>query len=81
MRYIYLIGLLFLGLSITQSQAQDSKDKGTFSGLAFADYYWVSQHHNPNLENQNGFWFRRIYLTHEYSFSDAFSSRLRLVMN
>lgn len=82
MRYIYLIGLLCLGFSIAQSQAQGTaENKHTFRGNVFGDYYWITNHHNPNLENQNGFWFRRIYLTHEYTFSDAFSSRVRLEMN
>lgn len=51
------------------------------SGLMFGDYYWVAADHREALEDQNGFWFRRIYLTYDQKFSDAFSMRLRLEMN
>jgi hypothetical protein len=65
-----------------QSKAQVSVgEKGEFSGLVFGDYYWIANHHQSDLENQNGFWFRRVYLTYDHTFSDAFSSRLRLEMN
>lgn len=82
MKRIYFLCLAFLCLLTLKSKAQVSVgDKGELSGLAFADYYWLAHHHNPNLENKNGFWFRRIYLTYDYSFSESFSSRLRLEMN
>ena len=51
------------------------------SGLMFGDYYWVAADHRDALEDQNGFWFRRIYLTYDQKFSESFSMRLRLEMN
>jgi len=51
------------------------------SGLIFGDYYWLAIDHRESLENRNGFWLRRIYLTYDHTFSQAFSTRLRLEMN
>lgn len=53
-------------------------DKGTLGGTVFADYYWMAQHHNNEIEGRNGFWFRRIYLTYDHKLSGQFSGRLRL---
>ena len=77
-------GLLFLliGLWTVPAMAQVSVgDNGTFGGRVYSDYYWMAQHHNDDIEGQNGFWFRRIYATYEHRWSEAFSSRLRLEMN
>ncbi|MEX0648189.1 MAG: porin [Balneolaceae bacterium] len=56
-------------------------ENGTISGLAYSDYYYIASHHNESLEKNNGFWFRRIYLTYDQKHSNAFSSRLRFEMN
>ncbi len=57
------------------------KPAGKFSGLMFGDYYWVAANHNAASENQNGFWFRRIYLTYDRGVSEDFSIRIRFEMN
>ncbi|MCH8125095.1 hypothetical protein IIC38_03925 [candidate division KSB1 bacterium] len=74
-KFIPAILLLLLGTS--SLFAQNHK----FSGLVYADAYWVAANHNSNYENQNGFWFRRIYFTYDNQLSDAFSTRLRFEMN
>lgn len=56
-------------------------ENGTLKGLAYTDYYWFAQSHNESFEGQNGFWFRRIYLTYEHDLGDSFSSRVRLEMS
>ena len=56
-------------------------EKGTLKGLAFGDYYWILFNHNSELEGNNGFWFRRIYLTYDHQISELFTGRLRLEMN
>lgn len=83
MKRIYFLCLFFLSLTTYAVQGQDISvgDKGEISGLAYMDYYWVAHHHNPNLENKNGLWFRRLYFTYEHTFNETFSSRLRLEMN
>lgn len=81
MNRIILLCTVFLCLSL-QSLAQVSVgEKGSISGKVYADYYWMAQNNNSDIEGKNGFWIRRIYLTYEREFSDAFSSRLRLEMN
>jgi len=78
MKRIGLLCTLLLCIFSTESMAQVSVgEKGTLSGKVYSDYYWMAQHHDPDIEGQNGFWFRRIYLTYERQFSDEFSSRLR----
>lgn len=52
-----------------------------FSGLVFGDYYYFSQDHDPAWEGQDGFWFRRIYFTFDYTFTPRITTRLRLEMN
>ncbi len=51
------------------------------SGLVFGDYYYVAANHRAELEGQNGFWLRRVYLTYDHTLSKAFSLRVRLEMN
>ena len=61
----------------------------TFSGLMFGDYYWYYRWHqdqisetNPtSVEGQHGFWFRRLYFTYDYNYSEKFTTRFRLEMN
>lgn len=61
--------------------AQESENKGKFSGLMFGDYYQVLKNHASELKDEKGFWFRRIYLTYNYTFDKHFSTRLRLEMS
>lgn len=63
--------LLCLGFVLAgRGEAVDTELKG----VMFADYYIVS----GNGEEENGFRFRRIYLTHDLRWNDAFSGRVRL---
>ena len=79
MKRIGLLCTLLLCIFYSQSFAQVSVgEKGTLSGTVFSDYYWMAQNHDNAIEGQNGFWFRRIYLTYDRKFSDSFSSRVRL---
>lgn len=79
MKRIGVLCTLLLCIFYSQSLAQVTVgEKGTLSGTVFSDYYWMAQHHDSDIEGQNGFWFRRIYLTYERQFSDSFSSRVRL---
>ncbi|WP_138429582.1 hypothetical protein [Fodinibius saliphilus] len=74
------IGLLCTLPILTQAQVKVG-EKGVLKGKIFSDYYWMAQNNNDDIEGQNGFWFRRIYLTYERKFSDSFSSRLRFSMS
>jgi hypothetical protein len=57
------------------------RGEGRFSGLAFGDYYYALAHHDAVIENNNGFWLRRVYLTYDNNLTNTFSMRFRLEMN
>jgi hypothetical protein len=74
LKRILCLGLAALALAGGRANAGESK----FSGEVFGDLYWVAADHDSTIEDMNGLWFRRINLTHDYKFDDAFSSRVRL---
>ncbi len=55
--------------------------KAGVSAYAFGDYYFVLKQHNPALEDLNGFWLRRIYITYDADISDKLKARARLEMH
>ncbi|MCU0406019.1 MAG: hypothetical protein MUE91_03835 [Ignavibacteriaceae bacterium] len=86
MKNIYLIVLLYL-LTSSQIFAQNESG-GKFSGLMFGDYFYnilrdstiddISYKAQTGQKDLNGFQFRRIYFTYDYTISDQFSTRFRL---
>jgi hypothetical protein len=64
---LFLVGLV---------HAQE-KNNPKFSGLMFGDYFYNAAAHDSTKKNSNGFQFRRIYVTTDYSISDNFSTRFR----
>jgi hypothetical protein len=54
---------------------------GKVTGLAFGDFYYFSDHHDPKFDGQQGFWLRRAYLGYDQTFSPTVNARLRLEMN
>ena len=52
--------------------------EGKFSALVFGDYYNFIENHDSVTADQNGFWIRRVNLTWDEKFDDAFSARVRL---
>jgi phosphate-selective porin O/P len=62
---------------------------GKFSGLMFGDYYYydawhqntISATNTSTVQNQQGFWFRRVYFTYDLAFSEKFTTRFRLEAN
>ena len=67
-----LLGLLLLGA--TQLPAG-------ISAYAFGDYYFVLNQHNADLEDQNGLWLRRVYITYYFYISDKLKARARLELS
>lgn len=55
--------------------------QGKISGYMFGDYYFIPEHHDPAMEDQNGFWFRRIYFTYDHKLDEKFFTRFRLELN
>lgn len=78
MRRVFAV-LLLICLPVIPLPAAKEKDtkKLEIHGLMFGDYYWVPLNHRPALEGENGFWFRRIYLTFDSKLGEPFSARLR----
>ena len=73
--FIFVLG--FLASLFGQNKSEGS---GKFSGYMFGDYYHVTKNHNPDIKDQHGFWFRRIYFTYDYSIDESWSTRLRFEM-
>lgn len=55
-------------------------EKNDLSARFFGDYYWFVKHHNTDIEGNNGFWVRRVYLTYDHQISESLSGRIRLEM-
>jgi len=58
-----------------------AKLPAAISAYAFGDYYFVLKNHKTELEDQNGFWLRRVYVTYEGDISDKLKARARLELN
>lgn len=74
--------LLFFGVATTMDSAQaQNSERHTLSGLIYSDYYAILNHHIEDLEGENGFWARRVYLTYDNKLTNSLSARFRLEMN
>ncbi len=52
--------------------------QGKISGQVFGDFYYNLTNNKSELKDQDGFWFRRVYFTYDYKFSDTWSTRFRI---
>jgi hypothetical protein len=77
MKRFFLLFTLIVSLAAV-SFAQDVKDKIKLSGLMFGDYFYNISNVDGNLQNFNGFQFRRIDITTDYSVAEDFDARFRL---
>ncbi len=77
---IFLCCMIVSGFFTLQAQ-QQTQPTHRFSGLLYSDYYAVLNHHNEDLEGENGFWARRVYFTYDNRLSHNVSARFRLEMN
>ena len=57
------------------------QERFNVSGYVFGDAYAVLAHHEPEVEDQNGFWIRRGYLTFDARVAEEWSARLRFEFN
>jgi hypothetical protein len=74
-------------------QAQENPEPkfpfGKLSGLLFGDFYWYYKWHQDQIsstdttsvQGQQGFWFRRIYFTYDWTYSEKVTTRFRLEAN
>jgi hypothetical protein len=73
--------MLALGILLLLTTSSLLQSEGKFSGLMIGDYYYILAHHDAAIENNNGFWLRRIYFTYDSSLSEKIAMRFRLEMN
>ncbi len=71
---------LLFGFAIVISHNVYAQSDVKFSGLLFGDYYYAANNHDEDIEGENAFWIRRIYLTFDKPLSGNFSFRTRLEM-
>ena len=64
-----------------QDDSPKEEPSWKISGIMFGDYYAVADHHREDVKDENGFWFRRIYLAYDHTFSKKLSARFRFEMN
>lgn len=74
-----LVGLI--AAAPAPAQENSSVPSSRFSGLVFGDYYWVARNHEAQLENRNGWWFRRVYLTLDQDISSTWTTRTRVELS
>jgi hypothetical protein len=70
MKKLFLLLIPFILIGAINAQPK-------FSGLAYADYFYNVAVSDSSKANLNGFQFRRIYLTADYTISEKFDSRFR----
>jgi hypothetical protein len=75
------IAFTLLALSLLLVPARALKGEVKLSGLMFGDYYYALANHDAAVKDNNGFWFRRIYLTFDNTLTDKIAMRFRLEMN
>ena len=69
------LGVVVIGLLASAASAETTSK---VSGITFGDYYWFAANHDASVEDQNGLWMRRVYLTYDMNKSDKVSLRFRL---
>src|SRR5687768_12218538 len=77
MRSILAVLLIFA----SAAAAQETQPSTKISVVAFGDYYWVAENHNESIENRNGFWIRRIFLSVDQILGPSLTARLRFEAN
>ena len=81
MSRIVRFALCLLLAAILSGWTDGRAEEGRISGYMFGDLYWVAANHDASLEGNNGFWFRRIYITYDRGLAEGFSTRLRMEMS
>lgn len=80
---LFFLVIVCTALLSFNSFAQDKNAVGSvgpvkFSGLMFGDFYYNVNAINQANKDLNGWQFRRIYITTDYTINDNFSTRFRL---
>ncbi|MEO8233434.1 MAG: hypothetical protein ABI638_14210 [Ignavibacteriota bacterium] len=83
---LFFLVLVFAAIFSVKSNGQDSQGKNAvgsigpvkFSGLVFGDLFYNVDAIDSSNKDVNGFQFRRIYITTDYTINDQFSTRFRM---
>jgi hypothetical protein len=78
---ITLIALALMAQPVLGQEDSDLLKQTKISGLVIGDAYWMASHHNSDIEDHNGFWFRRIYLTVDHTLNPTWDLRVRFEHN
>ncbi len=70
--------MIALAIALLPGIAQSA---GSIDGYMFGEYYYVLNHNDSDIENRQGFWFRRIYFTYNNGLAENIKMRLRLEFN
>lgn len=76
-RYIGFFSLVILLTTTVFQQSATAQSPLTLSGLGYLDYNYVLTSPDSGQAGENGFEYRRVYLTADYEISEAFSGRIR----
>lgn len=74
--WVWVFALCLISLP-SFGHEQPKSEPGKISGYMFGDFYYVAANHDSALKNQNGFWFRRIYITYDKKLGEEFAIRFR----
>jgi len=87
--YNYKHGLPGEVFPTSEKPAEPTFPSSKLSGLMFGDYYWFNQAHRDQVSSSDptpvrelqGLWFRRLYFTYDFAYSERLSTRFRLEAN
>jgi len=77
----FFLGLFVMTVIPLRVRAQFKPESGSIQGYMVNEYYYNLDHHDADIKDRHGFWFRRIYFTYNNKLSDTVKMRLRLEMN
>jgi len=77
----FLKWMLLYPLLMIVTSKMGYAEQGKISGFMFGDYYYVAANHNQDLEDKNGLWLRRIYVTYDQGLNEDFAVRFRMEMS
>jgi len=80
-RFVGRLTASFAMAVVLSAGSASAQTQFTFSGQMFGDYSYVFSHPNEALEGDNGFGYRRLYLTTDFRLSERFDGRGRLEAN
>ena len=85
LRSCHLVVIMLVFASVPAAAQNDDEvtartagSRLAISGLAYLDYAYTIAAPGAGMDGMNGFTYRRLYLTTDYTLSDAFSGRARL---